>query len=133
MVSRSGLTRERLMETIKSLEKSNGSLKIPFGRGKMYRNSTAWHPDTGEAVRNHVPRITENKIPVFNFEPEVFYTFTEPEIFMDYASGVPQGTSKWMTGTGGRQEEFENAYPQFEKLIFGQSEEELRKHREELE
>lgn len=105
--------------SIKDLPRTNGRVIVPFGLGTMSRSSSAWNPDSGQAVRNNVPRLTNGRIPVFKFKPKVFDTFPEPTSFMDYDSTGPN--AKYWAGSGGRQEDFEANYPEFTKVALGTS------------
>lgn len=109
------------MTKIRDLTRTNGAVEVPFGKGYATRNSVAWHPDTGDCVRANVPRIANKRIPVFTFKPRIFHTFTEPTTFMSYDPSNPIVSTKWMVGSGGRQEQFESEYPEFEKLTLGSS------------
>jgi hypothetical protein len=107
------------MSSIKNLPRVNGRAEVPFGLGIMSRQSVAWSPDSGASHRVNTPRLTDGRIPVFNFKPRVFDTFSEPTEFMDYDASGPN--SKFWAGSGGVQETFETNFPEFTKVAMGTS------------
>jgi hypothetical protein len=90
----------------------------------MDRNSPAWSPITGKAYTSNKPRIETGFIPVFKPKPKIYYNFPEPTPFMGYDAThplTPAPTGKYLTGAGGRMEEFEANFPEFTKLLLGNS------------
>jgi len=109
---------------IHNIPRVDGVATVGFEYGTMDRNSPAWSPITGKAYKAYKPRIESGIIPVFKPKPKVYYNFSEPTLFMGYNSTMPLDpapTGKYLVGAGGRMEEFEAAYPEFDKILLGQS------------
>jgi hypothetical protein len=101
--------------------RADGVARIGFELGEMARASIALSPDTGKAVRANVPRIAENRIAVLDAKPRLYHSFDPAEEYMGYAQNKPTGCTTWCTGTGGRLEAFEAAFPEFDKVTIGTS------------
>ena len=87
---------------------SGGKYSIPFGYGSHSRTSGAWSPDDGSAVRNNVPRIKSGRIPVIQWNPTIYHTFTS-EPWLQYSDILA------------REALFETNFPEFTKVTLGLS------------
>ena len=105
--------------SIQTIPRNNGKAILSFGYGNLTRNTLAWNPDTGKACKENEPRISTNRIPVFNFSPKIYYNFAEPHTFMDYDSVHPLGSGYYFSGVGGRDEDFTAAFPEFTRITLG--------------
>ena len=91
----------------------SGKQIIPIGEGVHTRPSQAFSPETGQGVRNNVPRVQPARIPYNVWTPRVFFTFPGTETKMEYDTTTNNLLS--------RQVQFETEFPAFTKLVLGTS------------
>jgi hypothetical protein len=126
MVQAPGLAGDILKGSIMALQRFpfiDGEAIVPIGAGQLTRDSDAWNMDSGTCCRENRPRVTPSVIPVYKRKPKIYHTFPAGEVFMTYDAVTtdPEVTGFYWAGSGGRQEKFEREFPEFEKIVLGQS------------
>ncbi len=91
----------------------DGKKTIPIGEGVLTRASQAFSPETGQGVRDNVPRVQTDRIPFNTWTPQVYFTFPGTETRMEYDTT----TNNLLL----RQIAFEAAFPEFTKIVLGTS------------
>lgn len=94
----------------------DGKRKVELGEGSVSRSSSAYVPETGRRVPTNAPRVVNQRIPVLEWSPRVFHSFSPSEELMRYDSSQDPNNN-----LVDRKATFEAQFPEFTKINLGSS------------